>query len=48
VRGTVFTVEDRCNGTLTRVSRGVVRVRDFRRGRTVTLHAGQSYLARAP
>jgi hypothetical protein len=37
---------DRCDGTLTRVRRGVVRVTDFRRHKTITLRAGQSYLAR--
>ncbi|HEV2776778.1 MAG TPA: calcium-binding protein, partial [Solirubrobacteraceae bacterium] len=47
VRGTDYTVEDRCDGTLTRVRRGVVLVRDFRRRRTVTVRAGRSYLARA-
>jgi Ca2+-binding RTX toxin-like protein len=47
VRGTVFSVVDRCDGTLTRVRSGVVRVRDFRRRRTVTVRAGKSYLARA-
>ena len=30
VRGTIFTIADRCDGTLTRVQRGVVVVRDFR------------------
>ncbi|HEX2233574.1 MAG TPA: calcium-binding protein [Thermoleophilaceae bacterium] len=47
VRGTSFEVIDRCDGTLTRVFSGVVRVRDFRRRRTVTVRAGKSYLARA-
>jgi hypothetical protein len=47
VRGTAWTVEDRCDGTLTRVSRGSVSVRDFARGRTVVVKAGRSYLARA-
>jgi Tol biopolymer transport system component len=47
VRGTTFTVEDHCDGTLTRVTSGVVPVRDFRRRRTITLRAGQSYFARA-
>jgi Ca2+-binding RTX toxin-like protein len=47
VRGTVFSVTDRCDGTLTRVRRGVVRVRDFRRRRTIVLRAGGRYLARA-
>jgi hypothetical protein len=46
VRGTRWYVEDRCDGTVTRVSRGSVRVRDLRRGRTVVVRAGQSYLAR--
>ncbi len=47
VRGTTWLVEDRCDGTLTRVVRGTVQVRDFGRNRTVTVRAGQSYLARA-
>lgn len=46
VRGTRWLVEDRCYGTLTRVVRGVVSVRDFRRERTVTVRAGEHYLAR--
>jgi Ca2+-binding RTX toxin-like protein len=48
VRGTIFTVVDRCDGTLTRVRRGVVVVRDFRLRRTIRVRAGRSYLARAP
>jgi hypothetical protein len=47
VRGTVWTVTDRCDGTLTKVTRGKVVVRDFRRKRNITLTAGKSYLARA-
>jgi hypothetical protein len=47
VRGTVWTTVDRCDGTLTRVRRGRVAVRDFRRKRTVVVRAGKSYLARA-
>jgi hypothetical protein len=47
VRGTVWTATDRCDGTLTRVKRGKVAVRDFRLRRTITLTAGKSYLARA-
>ena len=47
VRGTVWTVTDRCDGTLTKVTRGVVAVRDFRRKKTVRLRAGRSYLAKA-
>ncbi|HWH12832.1 MAG TPA: Ig-like domain-containing protein [Solirubrobacteraceae bacterium] len=48
VRGTQFTVTDRCDGTLTRVTRGIVSVSNLRTRRTVTLHAGQSYLAPGP
>jgi hypothetical protein len=47
VRGTIWLVEDRCDGTLTKVSRGTVSVRDIRRKKTVTVKAGHSYLARA-
>jgi hypothetical protein len=47
VRGTVWLVEDRCDGTLTRVKRGTVTVRDLVRKRTVTVRAGRSYFARA-
>jgi Tol biopolymer transport system component len=47
VRGTVWTVTDRCDGTLTRVKRGKVAVRDFRRRKTVLVRAGKRYLARA-
>lgn len=39
-------VSDRCNGTLTKVRRGRVKVRDEARHRTVTVRAGRSYLAR--
>jgi hypothetical protein len=37
VVGTIWFVEDRCNGTLTRVKRGTVRVRDFKRRKTVVI-----------
>jgi CSLREA domain-containing protein len=47
VVGTKWLVEDRCNGTLTKVVKGKVRVRDFRARRTVTVRAGKQYLARA-
>jgi hypothetical protein len=47
VRGTAWYVEDRCHGTLTRVSAGRVSVYDKVRGITVVVHAGHSYLARA-
>jgi phosphodiesterase/alkaline phosphatase D-like protein len=48
VRGTIWSVQNQCNGTLTKVTRDVVTVRDFRRRKTITLLSGQSYLARAP
>ena len=48
VRGTIWTTTDRCDGTLTKVSRGKVVVRDLRRRRNITLTRGKSYLARAP
>jgi hypothetical protein len=41
-------MDDRCDGTLTKVRRGRLVVRDLRRKRSVSLKAGQSYLARAP
>jgi hypothetical protein len=47
VRGTIWLVQDRCEGTLTKVVRGTVSVRDIRRKKTVTVKAGHSYLARA-
>jgi hypothetical protein len=47
VRGTSWYVADRCDGTLTRVTRGSVSVRDLHRQRTVIVNAGTSYLARA-
>ena len=48
VRGTRWDMTDRCDGTLTRVRRGVVVVDDLRRHRRITVRAGKSYLARAP
>jgi hypothetical protein len=48
VRGTSWSTEDRCDGTLVKVLRGVVQVRDFRRHKTVKVRAGHSYLAKAP
>jgi hypothetical protein len=47
VRGTIWLTEDRCDGTLIRVTRGTVTVRDLVARRTVTVRAGRSYLARA-
>jgi hypothetical protein len=48
VRGTIWDITDRCDGTLTKVKRGKVVVRDFRRKKNITLRAGKSYLAKAP
>jgi DNA-binding beta-propeller fold protein YncE len=48
VRGTIYTVADKCNGTLTHVIRDTVLVDDFVRHKTILLHAGQSYLAKKP
>ena len=47
VRGTVWETIDRCDGTLTKVRRGRVVVRDFRLKKNVVVRAGKSYLARA-
>jgi hypothetical protein len=44
-RGTSWFTEDRCDGTLTRVSQGSVTVRDLVNDRTVIVRAGHSYLA---
>jgi len=46
VRGTRWLIEDRCNGTLTKVKRGTVAVRDFKRKKTVIVRAGKQYFAR--
>jgi hypothetical protein len=48
VRGTVYSVINQCAGTLTKVTRGIVSVRDFHRRKTITLFTGQHYLAKAP
>ncbi len=48
VRGTVYSIKDTCAGTITKVTRGVVAVRDFRKRKTIVLSSGHSYLAKAP
>jgi hypothetical protein len=48
VRGTKWDTTDRCDGTLIVVHRGIVTVTDFVHHRTINVHAGQSYLAKAP
>ena len=47
VVGTKWLVEDRCASTLTKVTRGKVRVRDFVKRKNVTVRAGKQYVARA-
>jgi hypothetical protein len=47
VRGTVWGVADRCDGTLTRDFTDSVVVTDFVHHKTIILHAGQKYLAKA-
>jgi hypothetical protein len=45
VRGTIFHLVDRCDGTLVHVNRGIVLVTILATGKTVTITAGQSFLA---
>ncbi len=47
VRGTIWETIDRCDGTLVKVKRGRVAVKDFRRHKTVVVKKGHHYLARA-
>ena len=47
VLGTIWTVADRCDGTLTHDVTDSVLVNDFVHHKTIVLHAGQSYLAKA-
>lgn len=46
VRGTNWLTADRCDGTQTRVVRGVLQIADFPQRRQVIVRAGRSYLAR--
>ena len=46
VRGTDWTVTDRCDGTLTKVKSGTVVVRDLRRKKNHVVRAGKSRLVR--
>ena len=48
VRGTYWYTQDRCDGTFFRTREGVVDVRDFGKSSTVSVKAGQRYLARVP
>jgi sugar lactone lactonase YvrE len=45
VRGTIWWAADTCEGTRFKVKKGVVRIKDFGSGKTLKLHAGQTYLA---
>ena len=47
VRGTLWLLRDTCAGTLVKVTRGEVAVRDLVKKRTIIVKAGHSYLARA-
>jgi PKD domain-containing protein len=47
VRGTAWTISDRCDGTRITVQVDSVTVTDFVRHKTVVVHAGHSYLASA-
>ncbi len=48
VLGTVWTITDQCNGTLIHDIKDKVLVQDLVLHKTITLHPGQSYLAKAP
>jgi hypothetical protein len=48
VRGTKWTIADKCNGTLVHDITDSVLVTDFVHHKTIILHAGQSYLAKKP
>ncbi len=45
VRGTIWWTADTCRGTLFKVKRGVVTIRDFSKHRKLKLRRGQRYLA---
>jgi hypothetical protein len=47
VESGTWLVQDRCNGTLTRVEKGRATVRDVARKRDLVVKAGQEYLAKA-
>jgi sugar lactone lactonase YvrE len=48
VRGTIWSIADRCDGTLVHDVTDSVLVNDLVRHRTIVLHARQSYLAKKP
>jgi hypothetical protein len=47
VRGTIWTIADRCDGTLTHAIKDSVTISDFVRHKTIILRPGHSYLAKA-
>jgi ferric-dicitrate binding protein FerR (iron transport regulator) len=47
IRGTVWNMTDRCDGTLTKVTQGSVTVGDFKKAKNVVVKAGKTYLAKA-
>ena len=47
VRGTIWLVQDNCTSTLTRVTQGVVSVKDFVTKKSRLLRKGQRYTAKA-
>jgi hypothetical protein len=48
VRGTIWLTQDSCDGTLVKVKRGIVAVKDFTRHKTFLVKAGHSHLAPPP
>jgi hypothetical protein len=48
VRGTAWEIDDRCDGTLVRVTQGVVVVFDFKKKKQVNVPAGHTYFAPKP
>ena len=46
VRGTKWLVQDSCTTTLTRVTQGVVQVRDFAKRKTILVKKGKRYTAK--
>jgi hypothetical protein len=48
VRGTIWSVEDRCGSTVTKVLQGIVAVRDLVRGTLTNVHAGEKLRVPGP
>ena len=48
VRGTAWSVTDRCDGTVTKVTEGAVDVKNRHTGRVTRVRAGERHLARRP